>query len=666
MKAISQLTQKEKFNKFITECESYAEHVSINKDIHNSFPAFVLFLYFNFDEIEIKEAIRKLGSNDEGIDAFFYNEEKDIVNLIQFKSRRNYDEKCNKDAQKTWFSFLNNSADKLKNKTIATSNTRIKEISYLMQNDYKDSDLKKYIFHLGECSDNVLINNPEIEYIGQSEILQKFVEFYEKDLEDEGPEKVYLDINPVQAKAYNSNSNHLLFTPKTKNGNNYKDRKSLIFPIDGFQLVRLIEQGTTILERNVRGYLGDTNNVNKGIIQTAMEDPTLFYFFNNGISITCDSLKLINNNKRVELTRAQIINGAQTVNSLKIAYDKKLKSLGKKDFTSKEKAEEHMKTIYVLCKIMESNKSETSYSIFSKKITHYNNTQNKIKEADFYSNRPEQKILKQLLEKYKINYSIKRGKYLIEKDGSKTKEFKYKTNIDVIPEIYLSFEHLEPRSGKIFTDDCENDENSTYFKIFGNKGNASSETNERAKKIAEYIYLHNSIIKNIEFIKSFYSILENIKNKSSKEKVEDKDIHLFITLTGSSLYCNTILNRNEDDYIDDVSKYFFIMEHKIIEFIINQVLIHIYIISDTEKINGKKYYQQCLEEKKYEMMDTILKNIFSESLDVYAKAIKELNIEQSSQFKRKHPKNKESINKIKEVISLKISRIDYVKLKSIL
>jgi len=82
--------------------------------------------------------------------------------------------------------------------------------------------------------------------------------------------------------------------------------------------------GDRVLERNIRRYLGPTSRVNQAIRAT-LADPDHsgdFYFFNNGITITCTQLRhnaLQRDNHRVKLENMQIINGGQTCRSIQEA-----------------------------------------------------------------------------------------------------------------------------------------------------------------------------------------------------------------------------------------------------------------------------------------------------------------------------------------------------------
>jgi AIPR protein len=92
----------------------------------------------------------------------------------------------------------------------------------------------------------------------------------------------------------------------------------LVGRISVTEIATLIERhGERLLERNIRRYLGlQGNRVNEGIRHTLMsEEKNNFYFYNNGITLTCDSFSynaLQNGDYQVRIENLQIINGGQT------------------------------------------------------------------------------------------------------------------------------------------------------------------------------------------------------------------------------------------------------------------------------------------------------------------------------------------------------------------
>ncbi len=84
------------------------------------------------------------------------------------------------------------------------------------------------------------------------------------------------------------------------------------------ELANLIEKhGERLLERNIRRYLGlQGNRVNEAIKNTLQgTERSNFYFYNNGITLTCDKFSynaLQSGNFQVRIDNLQIINGGQT------------------------------------------------------------------------------------------------------------------------------------------------------------------------------------------------------------------------------------------------------------------------------------------------------------------------------------------------------------------
>lgn len=79
----------------------------------------------------------------------------------------------------------------------------------------------------------------------------------------------------------------------------------------------LKNHGERLLERNIRRYLGlQGNRVNEGIQHTLLSStPENFYFFNNGLTLTCNDFSynaLQNRDYQVKVENLQIVNGGQT------------------------------------------------------------------------------------------------------------------------------------------------------------------------------------------------------------------------------------------------------------------------------------------------------------------------------------------------------------------
>lgn len=154
---------------------------------------------------------------------------------------------------------------------------------------------------------------------------------------------------------------------------------SYLAMISGEQLASLYEDyRDRLLEKNVRSFLQLRGAVNKGMRETLRNEPDMFLAYNNGISVTAESLDLIrdqNGGISIKGIRdMQIVNGGQTTASIFHAkQDKKNPSDLSKVFVP-------MKITLI--------KAVADINEIVPKISAFANTQNKIQTADFSANDP--------------------------------------------------------------------------------------------------------------------------------------------------------------------------------------------------------------------------------------------------------------------------------------
>lgn len=135
-----------------------------------------------------------------------------------------------------------------------------------------------------------------------------------------------------------------------------------------------LQYGAKLLEGNVRSFLSVRSKVNKGIRNTIVNHPEMFFAYNNGIAATASDITYEKTEYGInikELKNLQIINGGQTTASIANALINKEGMI--------EKISVPMKL-----SILDSERSEEMIP----KIALYANSQNKIDEADFASNHP--------------------------------------------------------------------------------------------------------------------------------------------------------------------------------------------------------------------------------------------------------------------------------------
>lgn len=144
--------------------------------------------------------------------------------------------------------------------------------------------------------------------------------------------------------------------------------------LPGSFLALLYEQyGFKLLEQNVRSFLQFRAGINRGIKETIMKKPQMFFAYNNGISATADKIELDETNSLIrKIDNLQIVNGGQTTATL---------------FHASKEAKENIDRVLVPVKISVINNSDNSYDIV-KSISKFANTQNKINDADLSANDP--------------------------------------------------------------------------------------------------------------------------------------------------------------------------------------------------------------------------------------------------------------------------------------
>lgn len=135
-----------------------------------------------------------------------------------------------------------------------------------------------------------------------------------------------------------------------------------------------IQHGSRLLEGNVRSFLSVKGKVNKEIRNTILNEPDMFFAYNNGIAATATSANIIETHEGLFITKLvdlQIINGGQTTASIANAVLQ-----DKKDVSN----------VYVPMKLSVVDHDKATHMIPI--ISRCANSQNKVDEADFFSNSP--------------------------------------------------------------------------------------------------------------------------------------------------------------------------------------------------------------------------------------------------------------------------------------
>lgn len=153
--------------------------------------------------------------------------------------------------------------------------------------------------------------------------------------------------------------------------------------------------GEFLFVKNLRSTLGNTD-VNRQILQTINDRPEDFWYFNNGITVTANSVEKTaagSGNREIGQFRAigaHVVNGAQTVSSV-----------GR--FSG---GAEKLDMVKIPLRVISLQDAVDEYEVL---ITRTNNTQNRIEARDFVSQDDEQQRIRLELQMENIDYHIARS-----------------------------------------------------------------------------------------------------------------------------------------------------------------------------------------------------------------------------------------------------------------
>lgn len=350
---------------------------NINKD-EWAFNYWILDKLFYEDEELIEEKI--IDYHDMGIDAYeIYEDTKDIY-LIQNKY---YSNSTTITAEYIKNDFLLRAITALENGTYKKSEEL--QNAFTKYKDHSDFTVYLQLF----VTNNVRCKEAD-DYVKRFNIEHPKYRasiFYLDDI----AEKYYGEIKQVKknltVKVQSVNKGTIL----NINTDDYKlenviDARYVLAPVVSvYRLYRdAIEKGYPIFDKNIREYLGN-RGVNKNMYITLLDsdDRKNFFYYNNGVTVICDSMGKINTqastynmNAYFEITNPQIVNGCQTVNTIYEA----LKNV------DPAQLEKEYKDTFVMLKILEIDQGNTYEDSLYKNIVRFNNSQNPIDEKTFVAN----------------------------------------------------------------------------------------------------------------------------------------------------------------------------------------------------------------------------------------------------------------------------------------
>ena len=378
------------FNEYMKEIE---DNVGLSAD--NAFVYW--FLMYNYDDEKLADKAITGISGDKGIDAIWIDYERETVNILQAKFRKQWGGTTetrsdvfnplhiteifsNEEAKKEFFKNLDSKITRDLNAAIKL----VKEQHYKI-NLYYITTGKISGPHRKEVTRDAERSGVSYDIYDHKQLKLVWENWQEGMQPAPGEYKLPIETgqrgdDPIIYKVdAQRNIETWIVTVSSKNiGIMLEDKKKRIFA------------------KNIRGFLGPGTEINKAMIKTIEDEPENFWYYNNGITMIChDCTQSRKTGKTyLQLTWPQIINGQQTS-----------RALGAK---SSSKA-------YVLMKVVKipkdgSKKGSNDYHQLVNTIVKATNWQNKIGYDDLVSNDSVQVKIERNLRLLKYQYLRKRQK----------------------------------------------------------------------------------------------------------------------------------------------------------------------------------------------------------------------------------------------------------------
>lgn len=348
------------------------------KDYHAFIYWFINNLYGSTQETISKSICD--GTNDKGIDACLINDLERTVTLIQSKYSKDGDARIQNESEVKLFSAVDSyfsSPDSFE-AAISGGNSRTKE---LLRNAFH-----RY-YNLGYTVESIFITthkrNNRIDEMLRTTLKQSYIKklriFY---------------FDNIIAFYKDSERNFLPFSPPYDlrykgEGSLYKDGKTRawVFNVgaDELKSFAMHYDRNVLFRKNVRNFL-DRSETNIRITDTLKNenDSSNFWFYNNGITILCRDATNDGDNKHIRLDDPQVINGCQTITSIK-------------NYSGDTKAD-------TLVRVIASDDND-----LMDRIVFYQNSSNPVKKRDLKSNDTVQVRLHREFLKRGWYYEIKTG-----------------------------------------------------------------------------------------------------------------------------------------------------------------------------------------------------------------------------------------------------------------
>lgn len=482
---------------------------------------------------EFNSVLYDQNDEDFGVDAIHIDYEENYISFFNFKFRNDFNPNKGQTINETFLStkltnaIMSNDVSALKGKTKTLAKQVIKELKgngvwklrlYVISNEFKELnvnsmeitqlkklfDLETIPIGLDTIANSMSIRPEPIDatvHVGIDSILP----FVENSLSS--------------SKSYVIRIHASDLIRISCNDKEYREDYSM----EDFKQLHATDMEYNLLFDNVRGLIVKSK-FNENIFKTLKEEPSKFFMYNNGLTITASDIisEPTNGNQKMKISIKdfQVVNGGQTLRTI---------------HRFNQMDEENITKFLPDCQILLRVFKTTSTNNLRNKIAQYTNSQNAISNIDLKSLGLEQIQLEQFLDHENIIYARKIG------------------DIGITPRKTYTHKISMEKFGQIL------------FSIQGHPEKASNQKKQIFDKYYQQTFMGEDfdISESGNFVRKYFEIKNHYESsqvyKSSDQKIFYilyLDQVLDLTLENLILFFETVLSnyRSDEDNISDARK----------------------------------------------------------------------------------------------------------------
>ena len=453
---------------------------------------------------------------DEGIDAVCIDDEQKEISIFNFKYRESFNSEKGQKKNETWQSSKFFSC--ILTEKVDSLSPKMKSLAQRILDLYNSTDIWKTTFYV--------VSNENKELSVKDNVVTQMQEMYELQVVPVGLNMIAPFLSSthkeIDATIVISSDAVMSFTEyELSSSKSYIVRMSLAeliritckdaelrayYNIEDLDPLKTTDIEFNVLFDNVRGYILKSKfNVN--IEKTLDEDPTKFFFYNNGLTIVAKNISSdsVNGGKKLKLDikNFQVLNGGQTLRTIH--------QFNRKNDANLTKSILKAEVLVRFLNVTDPNLKNC--------IAEYTNSQNAIDLIDLKSLRKEQLALEAFFREHNILYARKKGQTDLSLNNAK-----FQIGIQRLGQILTSTVRLRPEESS----NKKKEIFSTYYDmLFTNNNDLISENT------IDSVELYHSL-------KGFY-------RKMKLQYTEQKAMYvLFMKAVKSSLSTTSAISLLED------------------------------------------------------------------------------------------------------------------------